>query len=158
MAAAQHGVYCNAASNLIFTLTRISGVLPAKKGTNHACRNHQLPPVLEALQCKLERALSARRPRIGRYRHHPIGHSADRVGKRQPLNSREIPMKAPAVCGRFHFGSLLRCPLDPIADAFRRRPGERRILDLDAQIRGAGIKDEETNTLPPTHDNRKYVP
>src|SRR5712692_2422207 len=106
MAAAQHGVYCNAASNLMFTLTRISGVLPAKKGTDHACRNHQLPPVLEALQCKLERALSARRPRIGRYRHHPIGHSADRVGKRQPLNSREIPMKAPAVCGRFHFGSL----------------------------------------------------
>src|SRR5215475_9404534 len=55
-----------------------------EKGNNHVGRNRQLPPRLEALQREPERALPARRPRIGRYRHHPIGHPADRVGQRSP--------------------------------------------------------------------------
>src|SRR5215831_12064183 len=55
-----------------------------EKGNNHVGRNRQLPPRLEALQREPERALPARRPRIGRYRHHPIGHPADRVGDRSP--------------------------------------------------------------------------
>src|SRR3954468_22038081 len=57
-----------------------------RKAKNHVGRNPQLPPVLEALQCEPQRAEPARRPRIGRYRHHPIGHPAGRVGQRKPLS------------------------------------------------------------------------
>src|SRR5262245_57667466 len=58
--------------------------MAGQKGQNNVGRNPQLPPRLEAIQCEPEGALSARRPRIGRYRHQPIGYSAHRMGERRP--------------------------------------------------------------------------
>src|SRR5262252_2308237 len=62
------------------SLQRLPGLEPGGKVTSHVGRNLELPPRLEALQLEPERALSARRPRIGRHRYHPVGHPADRVG------------------------------------------------------------------------------
>src|SRR6476620_9875125 len=103
---------------------------PAKSGNrkakDHVGRNPQLPPVLEALQCEPQRAEPARRPRIGRYWHHPIGHSAGRVGQRKPLTAQPAykpdesarPVRA---LSRFGQSILARGPA-PIAWAPRRRP------------------------------------
>jgi hypothetical protein len=58
--------------------------MAGQKGKNNVGRNPQLPPRLEAIQREPEGALSARRPRIGRYRHQQIGYSAHRMGERRP--------------------------------------------------------------------------
>src|SRR5260221_487897 len=77
------------------------GLGPGGKVISHVGRNPELPTRLEALQHEPEGALSARRPRIGRHRYHPVGHPADRVGHR-PARKILTP-KAPAPCGRFCF-------------------------------------------------------
>src|SRR5260370_23917756 len=84
-----------------FGLWRLPGLGPGGKVISHVGRNPELPTRLEALQHEPERALSARRPRIGRHRYHPVGHPADRVGHR-PARKILTP-KAPAPCGRFCF-------------------------------------------------------
>src|SRR6266516_2565359 len=75
--------------------------LAGRKGDNNVGRNPQLPPRLEALQREPEGALPARRPRIGRYRHYAVGHSAHRMGKRR---SRKLKKNA-RFGGLFSFGS-----------------------------------------------------
>src|SRR5262245_41115476 len=134
IAAAQHGTCCNAARNLILVTTNRPASGRAKKGTEHVARNHQIPSVLAALQCQPERALPARRPRTGRHRHHPIGHSAGRVGQRQPLISREYHESARPE------RALSFLVLNRAAAALAGRPGQREILDLDAQICGPRIE------------------
>src|ERR1700745_3843234 len=87
----------------LFWLVTIARLVlgPGGKVTSHVGRNPELPTRLEALQHEPERALSARRPRIGRHRYHPIGHPADRLGH-HPARKILTP-KAPAPCGRFCF-------------------------------------------------------
>src|SRR6476619_4287686 len=116
---------------------------PAKSGNrkakDHVGLNPQLPPVLEALQCEPQRAEPARRPRTGRYRHHPIGHSAGRMGQREPLrfSARSNLQKAPAPCGRFRFlaprtqliWTLSLAPPAPLAEASGRSKHQREQAD-----------------------------
>src|SRR3954468_20209658 len=121
-----------------------------RKAKNHVGRNPQLPPVLEALQCEPQRAEPARRPRIGRYWHHPIGHSAGRVGQRKPLTAQPAyspdesarPVRALSRSGNW----ILARGLDPVAWALRRsRQG--RVLHLDAQQRGTGVEDDRPQRI-----------
>jgi hypothetical protein len=75
--------------------------LAGRRGDYNVGRNPQLPPRLAALQREPEGALSARRPRIGRYRHYAVGHSAHCMGKRRP---RKLKRKTPASAGFFLSG------------------------------------------------------
>src|SRR5215471_4879180 len=85
----------------LFLIVTIARPRAGRKVTSHVSRNPEFPARLEALQHEPERALSARRPRIGRHRYHPVGHPADRVGHR-PARKILTP-EAPAPCGRFCF-------------------------------------------------------
>src|SRR5882757_3765892 len=57
---------------------------------HHVYRPRPLYPVLEELQPQPERTVPARRPRIGRYRRQPLGHSASRLERRAAALSRVI--------------------------------------------------------------------
>src|SRR2546423_3063871 len=84
---------------------RIARPQAGRKGNEHVGCNRQLPPRVEALQREPEGTHSARRPRVGRYRHHPVGHSADRLGQRP--SRKVLTAKAPAPAGAFAFWLLL---------------------------------------------------
>src|SRR6266403_4302994 len=85
---------------------RIARRLAGRKGDKHVGCNHQLPPRVEALQRQPEGTHSARRPRIGRYWHHPVGHSAHRLGQRPPR--KVLTAKAPAPAGALLLDSCFR--------------------------------------------------
>src|SRR6266576_4312455 len=94
---------------------RIARPRAGRKGNEHVGCNRQLPPRVEALQREPEGTHSARRPRVGRYRHHPVGHSADRLGQRP--SRKVLTAKAPASAGallldwRFRSSILIRWPV-----------------------------------------------
>src|SRR2546423_14442197 len=84
---------------------RVARPRAGRKGNEHVGCNRQLPPRVEALQREPEGTHSARRPRVGRYWHHPVGHSADRRGKRP--SRKVLTAKAPAPAVAFAFLLLL---------------------------------------------------
>src|SRR5919201_3896349 len=112
---------------------RIARPRVGRKGNEHVGCNHQLPPRVEALQREPEGTHSARRPRTGRYRHHPVGHSAHRLGQRSPREaltanapaegfSRKAPASAGALLLDWYFRSSTFI-LRPIYSAERRARG-----------------------------------
>src|SRR5215472_4621577 len=82
----------------LFSIVMIARPRAGRKVTSHVSRNPEFPARLEALQHEPERALSARRPRIGRHRYHPVGYPADRVGHRpaRKILSQKRPHRAGA--------------------------------------------------------------
>jgi hypothetical protein len=104
LAALQQYWWCNAQVTLCLTCD--SGwELPGKE-----LRHVQIhcPPLshLEALRRRRERAFASQRPRIGRYRHQPLGHSASCMDRRasRAVKARTKPDNAaPAPSGRCRF-------------------------------------------------------
>src|SRR5580704_3790474 len=77
-----------------------------RKGSQNAFVGNPLPPRLEALWRCGEGTFEPQRPRTGRYRHHPFGHSAARLGARESLKRSDFTsqtsarlVRALAFCG-----------------------------------------------------------
>src|ERR1700722_12424756 len=77
-----------------------------RKGSQNAFVGNPLPPRLEALRRCGEGTFEPQRPRTGRYRHHPFGHSAARLGACESLKLADLTsqtsarlVRALAFCG-----------------------------------------------------------
>src|SRR5580692_9560534 len=67
-----------------------------RKGSQNAFVGNPLPPRLEALRRCGEGTFEPQRPRTSRYRHHPFGHSAARLGACESLKLADLTSQTSA--------------------------------------------------------------
>src|SRR5580658_3744220 len=67
-----------------------------RKGSQNAFVGNPLPPRLEALWRCRAGTFEPQRPRTGRYRHHPFGHPAARLGARESLKRPDLASQTSA--------------------------------------------------------------